>query len=1135
MPVKFVSCCFAAVLTIFVMAPARVSTTSAHQSQAPPGAGKESESWDVTKPRGTTREIDFVTREGTWMSVDLSADGKWIVFDLLGHVYRVAAAGGEAECLTQSSGVAINFHPRFSPDGKTIAFVSDRSGQNNLWVMDADGSNPKAVLSNKDVRVAEPAWTADGRFLLVRRADVRPGQGQGAGGAGLWMYSRDGGEGVELVGREPRGAAAPSASPDGRYVYFQINTAPAGTWSGRADVMQGARQIRRLELKTGEIHDVTSGESVQQGQSSSGGALAPEVSPDGRWLAFARRIPDGTISYKGLKFGPRTALWLRDLETGAERLLMDPIEVDMGEGMKVSRDLPGYAWARDGKSIVLTQGGKIRRVEVANGQVTTIPFSARVKRTISEMAGKPHSIVEPTFAIKYPRWGASSADGKRLAFQAAGRIYVMDLPSGTPRRLTADSFDAMEMSPVWSPDGKWIAFTTLSDNQRGYVWKVAVDGAAATGAPQQLTKTLGEYLNTAWSPDGKTIVVTRGTGASVHGRTVAANQYYQFVKVPAEGGDVKAIVTVNRPYMAGRPVMPRRPIPQAHFGPDGRLFYPETFGPSRTETEDRTEIVSVDLDGRDRQVHVVLNDADEAAVSPDGQQLAFQEGDNVYLMAFPMLGTGEKPVRIDKRKGRLPVTPISKEGGNFPRWRDNKTVEFLSGPRHYAYDIDTKRTTEAAIALSLPRHVAKGSVAFTNGRLLTMDNRKVIERGTIVIKDGRINCVGTCSTSGVDKVIDAKGQTLMPGLIDMHAHHHRDYEGVLPKKNWESAIYLAYGVTTTLDNSMWSGHVFPQAELVEAGSVLGPRTFSTGDPLYSGDGARQNEITNIDVARQNVARLQAWGAISVKQYAQPRRDQRQWVTDAARARGMRVTAEGGDLEYNLGMIMDGHTGWEHPLSYMPLYEDATKFFGLAKAVYSVTFLVGGPGPWNEEYFFQASDVWRDEKLRRFTPWRMLIPGTRRRMLRPETDYSFPLLARGVGDVVAHGGYGAIGSHGQQHGLGSHWETWAAAAGMGNMGALEIATAHGAHFLGLDGELGTLTSGKVADVLVLSANPLDDIKNTTKIKYVVKNGIVWDASTLDEVWPNAKPYGEYPWVDPDALRTDDRPVTVFDKETRGSHP
>jgi Tol biopolymer transport system component len=1082
------------------------------------------DTWDVTKPRGVTREIAFTTSEGTWMSVDLSPDGASVVFDLLGQIYRLPAAGGDAQCLTQDSGVAINSHPRWSPDGKTIAFISDRQGQMNLWLMDADGSHPRAVVSNKDVRNAEPAWTPDGRFILVRRQDTKPGGG--GSGAGIWMYGRDGGEGVELIGSAQRGADWPSVSPDGRFVFFHVNAATAGTWSGRADIMQGAKQIRRFDLTTGKVLEITSGESVQQGQSSSGGGLAPEISPDGRWLAFARRIPDGTISYKGLKFGPRTALWLRDLETGAERLLMDPIEEDMAEGMKVARDLPGYAWARDGKSIVIAQGGKIRRVTVENGQVATIPFTAKVQRTISEMAGKPQTLTD-TFAIKYPRWTTSSPDGRRLAFQAAGRIYVMDLPNGAPRRITPDTFEPFEMSPAWSPDGKSIAFVSWADQQLGQLWKVAADGGAGGAAPQQLTTVAGEYLNTVWSPDGQTIVMTRGSGATLQGRTVAANQYYEFVRVPAAGGAVTKIAFVNRPYMAGRPLMPRRPIPQAHFGPDGRLFYPETFGPEKGEGEARTEIISIDLDGRERRAHVSLPNADEAAVSPDGKWLAFEEGDNVFLMPFPLIGTGGAPLKIDKRKGKLPVTPISTEGGIFPRWRDARTVEFVSGPRYFTYTVDDKKTVETPIKLELPRAIAKGSVAFTGARLITMESQQVIERGTLVVKDGRITCVGACSTAGVDRIVDAKGQTIMPGLVDMHAHHHRDHEGVLPKKNWESAIYLAYGVTTTTDISMWSGHVFPQAELIESGAVLGPRTYSSGDPLYSGDGARQNEITSYEVAEQNVARLQAWGAISMKQYGQPRRDQRQWITDAARKRGLRVTAEGADFEYDLGMIMDGHTGWEHPLSYMPIYDDVSRFFGMAHATYSVTFLVGGPGPWNEEYFFQQSDVWKDEKLRRFTPWRMLIPGTRRRMLRPVTDYSFPLLARGLGDIVAHGGYGSIGSHGQQHGLGSHWETWAAAAGMGNMGALEVATLHGARFLGLDGEIGSLKAGKLADVLILNGNPLEDIHNTAKIRYVVKNGTVWDASTLDEVWPKAKPYGDYPWVNPDALRTDDRPTGWFD--------
>ncbi|MDQ6827276.1 MAG: hypothetical protein M3081_00240, partial [Gemmatimonadota bacterium] len=333
--------------------------------------------WDVTQARGKTREIDFTTDAGTWMSVDISPDNKWVVFDLLGHIYRVPAAGGAAESLTQSSGVALNYHPRISPDGKLIAFVSDRAGQNNLWVMNIDGSNPHSVFTDLTVRVSTPAWTADGEFIVVQRSGTGGGEG-GTGGGGLWMYHKDGGSGVQLIGNEQR-PESPSLSVDGKYLYYQIAD-QNGIASGRNDVTQGSRQLRRLEMSSGHILEITNGLSVQQYQGSSGGAVAPQISPDGRWLAFARRIPDGTIEFKGHEFGPRTALWLRALESGAERVLMDPIEVDMAEGSKVSRVLPGYAWAHDGASIVITQGGKIRRVTIGTGAVATIPFTATVHR-----------------------------------------------------------------------------------------------------------------------------------------------------------------------------------------------------------------------------------------------------------------------------------------------------------------------------------------------------------------------------------------------------------------------------------------------------------------------------------------------------------------------------------------------------------------------------------------------------------------------------------------------------------------------------------------------------------------------------------------------------------------------------------
>ena len=289
------------------------------------------DAWDVTAPRGETRDIDFTTDEGTWMSIDLEPGGEWLVFDLLGHIYRLPTAGGEAEVLTRNSGVAVNYHPRISPDGSTIAFISDRGGQSNLWLMDADGSNPRPVFDDQGLRAWEPAWSPDGRFIAVRRASTR--RGGGGPPTGLWMYAREGGEGVRLVGSDHSDAQWPSFSADGASLYFHFRAAPPGLGSGRLDVTQGHKQIRRLDLETGRVDEITSGLTLQQGQTSSGGALAPEPSP-GRTLARLRapRIPDGTISYKGLRFGPRTALWLRDLDTGGGARAHGPDRGGHGRG-----------------------------------------------------------------------------------------------------------------------------------------------------------------------------------------------------------------------------------------------------------------------------------------------------------------------------------------------------------------------------------------------------------------------------------------------------------------------------------------------------------------------------------------------------------------------------------------------------------------------------------------------------------------------------------------------------------------------------------------------------------------------------------------------------------------------------------
>ncbi|MBC7894610.1 MAG: PD40 domain-containing protein [Cytophagaceae bacterium] len=738
--------------------------------------------WDITRPRGTPRIISFTTDEGTWLSPDVSPDGRTIAFDMVGDIWVVPIAGGEARALTRASGIALNFHAAWSPDGSRIAFVSDRDGQENVWIMNADGSNARRVSTQREKRVSLPAWTPDGSYVIARTGGDSNNDGRGE----LWMWHVDGGTGVRITG-ETISASWPEVSPDGRYVYHEEIVAIPGD----RNPARGLYQLRRLDRQSGKVAEITSGVGPLQdgggGRRSSGGAVAPALSPDGRWLAFARRIPDGTQQIMGHEYGPRTALWLRDLQSGAERMLMDPITTDVQERNN-NGTVPRYSWMPDGRSIVLTEGGKLRRLDVASGGVTTIPFTARVEKPISERVFAPTRITDGPLDVRMMRYHTASPDGRTLAFVAVGRIWLMDLPGGTPRRLTPTEFAADEYAPAWSPDGSSLAFASWSDATHGHVWRIARTG----GAPQRLTQLAGMYTNPTWSPDGQRVVVARGAGEMLRGRMPSDESAFSLEWVPAAGGEATNIIDVSS--RGGRIVAPK-------FGPEGRVFYLESGagGGAGGGGGGAQSLRSVRVDGFDPRVHILLDAADEAAPSPDGKWLAFARGDNIYLAPLPWPGMQGEPVRLAVSQPVLPVRRLTLEGGNFPGWVSANVLQWGSATRFFRHRVDVRTTDTTRIALQVPRPMARGVVALTGAKLVTMNGDSIIPRGDVVVRDGRIVGVGASGRvpipAGAHRV-DVSGKTIIPGMIDAHKHTAREGRDLLSQQSWEMASNLAFGITT---------------------------------------------------------------------------------------------------------------------------------------------------------------------------------------------------------------------------------------------------------------------------------------------------------------------------------------------------
>ncbi|MCC5879333.1 MAG: PD40 domain-containing protein [Idiomarina sp.] len=1020
-------------------------------------------SWSVNEPMGEFETVAINTDSGTWMSVDVSPNGEYIVFDMLGDIYRMPASGGDAELLR--GGMAWNMQPTFSPDGEYIAYTSDEGGGDNIWVMKADGSDAYQVTQESFRLLNSPAWSPDGNYIVARKHfTARRSLGAGE----IWMYHRRGGDGVQLTERpnDQKDLGEPAFSHDGRYVYYSQDVTPGDVFQYSKDSVAGIYAVRRYELETGDIETVLSG---------MGGAIRPTPSPDGRYLAFVARDDF------------QSKLYLYDLATGERREVYDNLTRDMQETWAIHGVYPHMGWTEDAEHLVFYAKGKIHRLAVDSGEVSEVAFNVTTEKQVQQALRFKQPIENDDFDVRMLRHTAVSPDGSQALYEALGYLYQVNPGQGEPSRLSSQN-DRFEQFPAFSRDGDYLVYTTWHDQEQGQI----VLRNLQSGSERVLDTGPGKFVEPQFAPDGESIIYRKVRGG--------------YLTDPIHGVNpgIYHLSLVN-----GEPELLTAHGQDAHFGEQSdRVFYTAS-GPS---------LRVIDIATKQHRTLYTSDHATEFKVSPDGQYLAFAEGFRVYIT--PLVTRGQS-IHISPSSRQFPVEQLSKRAGENIAWTsDSSQLYWTLGPELYSasldgmFDISDNGDVELAadgtnIGFTQQVYVPDQVIAFVGGTVVTMNGDEVIEDAVVVVEGNKIAEVGPRGMVHIPRnaeQIDFTGQTLLPGLIDTHAHGAQGENQIIPQQNWNLYAGLAFGVTTIHDPSNNTRQIFAASEMQRAGKIVGPRLFSTGTILYGANGPGFTaQVDSLDDARFHIERLKKAGAFSVKSYNQPRRDQRQQFIQAAREMEVMVMPEGGSLyQHNLSMVQDGHTTIEHSIPVATMYDDVMQFWRQTEVAYTPTLGVAYGGIWGENYWYAQSNVWEHPRLSQYVPERVLRPRSMRRDIAPDHHYNHFDIAGGAYALQNEGVLVTAGAHGQREGLAQHWEIWMMEqGGMSPYQALRTATIDAAKALGMDHAIGSIERGKLADIILVDGDVLNDLRQSDKVNKVMVNGRLFDAETMHELGAGAR--------------------------------
>ncbi len=1011
-----------------------------------------SSQWKVDDYNNKPHQASISVDEGTWMNVSMSPDGALIVFDLLGDIYTIPAAGGKARPLT--SDIAWQMQPSFSPDGQHIVFISDQGGGENIWIMDRNGANQRAISHETFRMVNSPVWSADGNYIAVRKHFTAT---RSLGAGELWLYPSAGGEGIQLTERpnQQKDMGEPAFSPDGRYLYYSQDVTPGDFFEYSKDSEKGIYAIKRLDLASREIEVIISGR---------GGAIRPTPSPDGSKLAYVSRIDFQSV------------LFIYDLQTGEKEVLYNKLDRDKQAAWAIHGVYPAMSWTSDSQHILFWAGGRIKQINIASKEVKEIVFEVNREKRVNKTLRFSKNIDADNFDVKMLKNVEVSPDGKLAIYEALGYIYTRTLPKGIPKRLT-NQVTHFEFDPSFSRDGKKVVFSTWHDKDQGNIRVVVLK----TGGGKDLLSVPGKYIEPSFSPDGEIVVFRKFKDEIL--LDPGFNVTTGIFQVPVNGGTPKLITKYGR---------------APHFGASNNRIYIHRDG-------EMPALAGVDLDGKNDRTIYVIKYATEFKVSPNANHLGFVEHYRVRTIPFE---EKEQPTVVNDAASFPDVHTLSKRAGtNISFSGSGDLIHWNLGPELYSHpmdDLENGNIFQTNISFKQVTEKPTGTIALVGGQVVTMEGDEVIADGVVLVEGNHIRAVGKRGEVRIPdgtKIIDVKGKSVIPGIIDTHAHQPQGSNGIVPQQNWSAYATMAFGVTTMFNPNTFTAEIFGAAEMQKAGRVLSPRIFSTGMSLYGAyEPGHTAFVNNLGDAQFHMDRLKEVGAFAIKMHHHPRREQYQQIIKAASEYEMMVLSEGGALlQQDLTKIADGASSIEHSVALAVIYEDVYQFWSQTEAASVPTLVVSFGGISGEHYWYAKTDVWKHPRLSLYVPQNILAPRAMRRELAPDHHYNHFNVVKTAKRMNDRGIILGIGGHGQREGLAAHWEMWMMAqGGMTPMEALRTATINPAKHLGLDENIGSIKTGKLADLAVIDGDILSDIRKSDQVNYVMINGRLFDAQSMNEV-------------------------------------